>query len=284
MNRYTFWLLLAACLVVAAVVYMVQVRTTVQDLEAEIVALDATAERAEALTGAAVGPKTVEALRERQEEVRSRFKKVAQGFARRDAECLERWFEGLDVPWSKMPLREDFKRLYSLGVDQLLRDADRLLRSAGVENETPSLIEYPWMSGGGLPEKDDLRHLQREFWIQDRIVRSLARHGAWTARPIKPAEVGAAAATGPFDRLRYDVLARVPSERLRFAVHAFDAPWTATYPDGSSETIDLPVLVDNVSVRRLTLDTASANRYPGEPPVEASFYLTVLDLVPERVR
>lgn len=281
MGRFTFWILLAACLLAAGAVYVLEVSRSADELSSQLDVLDRMTERASHLAASAAGPKTVATMGERQQSANIKLERLRSRFAAVDADNIERWFDGLDTPWSEQPLREDFKRFYNLAYDQLVRDASRELEQHGYENVILALIDYPWMAGDTLPTNDEMRMVQREFWIQDRLVHAFSRVGALLTRRIRGGERQAAVGRstgGHFDNVRYDVQVRCSPKNLRRVLHALDRPFEITYRGGEKETMFLNLVIDNVAVRRISVDTATANRYASEPPVEVSFFVTLLDI------
>ena len=281
MGRFTFWLLLAASLVAAGAVYVLEVSDASGDLSSQLEVLDGMSERAERLSATGVGPPTVGTMKSRQKKARSQIAGIEARFRQGEEDNVEHWFPGLRMSWKKQPLREDFKRYYNLGVDQLRRDASNDLEKHGIEDPELHLIEYEWMQGSDLPPNDDLRALQQEFWVQDRLIRAFARVGGVLTRPIRGGERQNAVsrtAGGHFDHVRYDAQVRCSPTNLRRVLHALDRPFDVTFVSGETESMFLNAVVDNVAVRRISVDTATANRYAGEPPIEVSFFITLLDM------
>lgn len=280
MGRYTFWILLGACLLAAGAVYFLEVARPSGELETQAAVLDSMSERADSLGERAIGPATVATMKNRLAAADELTANLEAHFATIDSNNVERWFPGLRLGWSEQPLREEFKRFYNLATDQLVREASKDLEGFGYDDPSLPLIEHPWMRGSDLPPNDRMRGLQQEFWVQDRLVRAFSRVGAVLTRPVRGGErqaaVGASAG-GRFDRVRYDVQVRCKTLHLRRVLHALDRPFEVRFAGGASETMFLGLVVDNVSVRSISVDTATANRYADEPPVEVSFFVTLLD-------
>lgn len=282
MGRFTFWILLAACLMAAGAVYVLKVDNQKRDVEKQARELDAISERGLLAAENAIGDTMLIEQSQQQITAQKTFEATARWFEDRNAQNLSMWFPTLNMrSWAGTPSREDFKRFYNLAVDQLIREVADDLRDHGLEGQTLQLVSHPWMRGDEIPDKADLRALQREFWVQDRLVRAFARAGAVLARPIQGGEsqsgVGVVAGGGPFNRIRYDVRVLCQTRYLEDVLHALDAPFDITHEDGTKELAALPVIVNNVLIQRLNVDATIANRYPEEPPVEVTFFLTVLD-------
>ena len=289
MARLSFWILLFACVVVACSVYVFRVDALAGSVREGSRELQASADRAELAASVAVGGEMLQAQRQARDKAVEAYRNLAAWFNARNDQNLTRWFPDLSVTsWGEEPLREDFKRYYNLARDRLVREIAPDLERHGLQSEIMPLVEHPWLRGEELPEKSELRRYQKDFWVQDRLVRAFVRRGAVLVRPIQGGDnqpgVGLVAGGGPFDEIRYDVRVRCSSLQLLNVLHALDGPVEISHEDGSKEDMSLNVIVDRVEVQRLNVDAALANRYAGEPPVEVTFYLTVLDFDLEKFK
>lgn len=270
--RLRFWLLFAACLAAAGAVWVLAVPKKLQAIEERADDLHATAARASALAPSAIGAVTLESAKAARAEAEVAAKKVAQAFARHDDEHLDRWFPELDLPWTEVPSSEEFERLYLVNLDALLRDATAALEAEGQPGSPIALVSYPWMRDDAKPARLELRDLQREFWVQDRVVRALAAVGARTVEPIaggrEEAAVGLDSAV--FKRLRWRVEAACPPARVRQVLHVFSG--------ATDDGFGLHTLVGRVVVAR-TRAESGAPAAADEPPVRVTFDLSVLDHV-----
>lgn len=288
-SKYLFWVLLALLLLVLALVYILKVNGASSSLKERVGLLDSLSDSAEAGTQDAVGRDQLDEMTSFQSGVKKNvLDKLQASFGRRDQENLDLWFPDLKTEWKAYPAVDQFQRQYELGTDRLAREATGYLAEQGVKDVRTALLEYPPLANDDSStresralQRSEMRRRQREFWIQDHIVRMLARVGGWLSRPIKGGEssgiVGNGASSAAFERTRYNVRARVLSKRLVDALHALDAPITLSDEDGGLFTIALSAVVDNISIRSLDLDLETAEKWGAEPPVEVSFFLTVLD-------
>ena len=288
-SKYLFWVLLALLFVVLGLVYVLKVQRTAQRLSEKVALLNTLSASASTKAPHAVGRKELAEMTEMQNKVRDDvLRKLQASFERRDADNLDLWFPDLKTPWKSSPRVEPFQRQYELARDRLTRETARYLAEQGVKNVSTALLSYESLTNEAYNSKEErarvqkeMRRRQREFWVQDRLARLFARVGAWLSRPIKGGESSGIAANGvssaAFERTRYDVRVRVKSERLQDALHALDAPVTLHSEDGGLLVIALSAVVDNNAIRSLDLDLPLVQKWEGEPPVEVSFYLTILD-------
>lgn len=281
MSNFTFGALLAACILIAAGVYAVKIAPEVRRVEKGALDLRDRAAHGETIAPRAVGEKTFSSQERRQDEVRADLRVIETFFADLDRNGMEQWFPALGLEWEKEPSPADFKRFYNLTSDQLMREVLAETDPKKLEPVARQLREYPWQKGGELPAKEELRSLQRDFWIQDRILRSFARAGAILTKPLGGGEVQKGmhpqAGGAAFDMIRFEAHVRCKSDDVLKVVHALDRPIEVIHEDGRREVIALPVVVDTVTIRTLPLEAAMLARSGGEPPVEATFFLTVLD-------
>ncbi|MCA9321458.1 MAG: hypothetical protein KDB53_12015 [Planctomycetes bacterium] len=288
MAKYSFWILLAACVMASAAIYSVNVNGRLKSLEQTSRDLVAQSAAAEVKSRTGVGPAMLETLQARQTAAHKDLADVKERFRLQDQDHLDHWFAALDIPWGASPDLEEFARQYALASDRLGRELLGNLAAKGVKEVSIPLIAKPWIGGSEKLTKKLAIEAQREFWVQDRLLRAVTRLGAVPLRPIRGGEasdeVGRGAAGGYFDRLRFDLVVHSPAAVVHDLLHAFDGPFDVTHEDGTVETMALLVNVDNVSIKRLTLDSSAANRFRGEPPVEVAFYLTVLDYRPEKAK
>ncbi|MFT7617635.1 MAG: hypothetical protein ACI97A_001274 [Planctomycetota bacterium] len=288
-SKYLFWVLLALLLLVLGLVYVLKVNGAAKSLKERVGLLDLLSVSAETGAKDAVGKNQLVEMTELQKEIKVNVLNKLQGsFARRDQENLDLWFPELKTEWQSHPAVDEFQRQYELAADRLSREAAGYLSEQGVQGVPTSLILHaPLIKNDSstkesrVEQRDEMRRRQREFWVQDHIVRLFARVGAWLPRAIKGGEssgiVGTGASSAAFERTRYDVRVRVPSKRLIDALHALDAPVTLNNEDGGLLTIAISAVIDNVSVRSVDFDLETTQKWGTEPPVEVSFFLTVLD-------
>ncbi len=286
--KYSFWLLLAACVLVAAAVWGLNVKKNVAELGRAAENLAELEKEAQRKAAVGIGPATLESFEAAQEKLWESLRDLEERFLAIDEDNLDHWFDGLDLDWGKLPKPEDFRRQYALARDQQIREVNGILKEKGFDGAVYSPPAPPWLNAAKAPKVKELKALQRAFWIEDRIVRALARFGAVPSAAIEGGDeasgIGSDPAGGLFDRMRYTVKAHCPADQALNASHAFDRPFEVIHEGGDKETMSLPFVVDNISIKRLALDPVTANRYKGTPPVELGFYLTVLDFRPDRAR
>ncbi|HGY91820.1 MAG TPA: hypothetical protein ENK43_11680 [Planctomycetes bacterium] len=287
-GRYSFWLLLAACVVVAAAVWGLNVKKNVAELKREAENLAELEKEAQRTAAVGIGPATLKSFEAAQEELWGKLRALEDRFLAIDEDNLDHWFDGLDLDWRKLPKPEAFRRQFALARDQQIREVNTLLKERGFDGALYSPPAPVWLTADKLPKAKALKRIQRAFWIEDRIVRALARFGAVLSGAVEggeqESEMGSDPAGGLFDRIRYTVKVHCPADQVLNTAHAFDRPFEVTHEGGEKETMSLPFVVDNISIKRLALDSVTANRYKGTPPVEVDFFLTVLDFRPERAR
>ena len=237
MSKYSFWILLALCLLAIAGVFSLKVKPASVELGDDATNLLSLAEIAEREAKMVVGRKQGLQLLERQAVVQSSLKQLRDAFQRRDAENLDFWFPDLGLAWKSAPLVDAFQRQYELAKDRLMREARKELAKQGVKEVTiPLITNEPMTLGSDASHEDkakaiaEMRRRQREFWIQDRLIRSFAKKGAWLARAIKGGEsmgiVASGVSSATFERFRFDIQLYVAGTKLLDAVHALDAPVT----------------------------------------------------------
>jgi hypothetical protein len=295
-SNFTFAVVLGVCVLAAGGVYAGKVARDVRKLDAAAAELRETAAGASSLAKTAVGAATLEAQKTRQDEIRESLKTVEAFFGEVDARSADHWFPSLGIPWSIEPDPVDFKRHYSLAADQLGREAAAALEPRKLGEGGGQLRPYVWQTSPDLPAKADLRALQREFWIQDRIIRAFARTGGLVTKPLEGGEVQRGVrsqSTGAaFDMVRYTVHLRCRPVDLLEVVHSLDGPFEIKHEDGKREEIVLPAVVDNIIVRAMTLDAGVSNHLvaetadgvAGEPPAEVTVFATILDYANEARR
>ncbi len=288
-SKYLFWVLLGLLVVVLSLVYVLKVNRSAQTLSENVRLLNSLSESAIAKAPGAVGKDQVTQLETLQKKVQEDVvTKLEDSFTRRDAEHLDLWFDDLKTPWTSFPLVEDFQRHYQLSRDRLAREATGYLEEQGVTgvaialmNPEPMVPKSDATKTEREAQKVEMRRRQREFWVQDRLVRLFARVGAWLSRPIQGGEssgiVGTGVSSAAFERTRFDVRVRAKGERLLDVIHALDAPVTLADEDGGLMTVAISAIVDNVVITNLELDLALVEKWQDEPPVEVHFYLTILD-------
>ncbi len=287
-GKYSFWLLLAACVVVAAVVWGFNVKRNVAELERATENLAELEKEAQRTAAVGIGPATLKSLEAAQDNLWGSLRDLEERFLVIDEDNLDHWFDGLDLDWNKLPKPENFRRQFALARDQQIREVNGILKERGFDGALFSPPDPAWLSIDKPLKAKALKAIQRTFWIEDRIVRALARFGAVPIGAMdggdEEAVMGSDPAGGLFDRIRYTVKVHCPAEQALNTAHAFDRPFEVTHENGDKETMSLPFVVDNISIKRLALDPVTANRYKGPPPVEMRFFLTVLDFRPERAR
>ncbi|MEE9391134.1 MAG: hypothetical protein V3W41_01375 [Planctomycetota bacterium] len=279
MTRYRFWILFGACVVAAGAVWFLSVPKKLDQIEARASDLHSLAQRADDLAPRAVGAKTLGAQEFALNAARKDLGDLQSEFLDRDAQNLDLWFPELKTSWARRPSAVDFKRYYLVSTDDLRRVLVTAAEQLGAKSAVAALIEYSWMKGDELPPPADLRDLQREFWVQDRLFRAAARYGAL---PVKPMEVGAAeTAVGLgkrlFARRPYRLFMEVPTVELRRLLHAFDGPFKDPSAARIGGTVGMRVLVNQVGVSRLKLDRDVAEGLSRGTRVQVTFDLTVLD-------
>ena len=294
-SKYLFWILLALLVATLALIYFLRVKETAAKLQEHVALLDTLTQSARSKAPAAVGREQLATMIEMQKKVKTDvLERLHASFARRDSDNLDMWFFDLKTPWKTWPKVEDFQRQYDLAVDRLIREARAYLGEQGVRNVSPQLISHEPLTR--MPKetaeqrrklKAEMRRRQKEFWVQDRLVRLFARVGAWLSQPIKGGESMGVAAAGTsgaaFERIRYEVRVQVKGDRILDALHALDGPVTLHGEDGGLLVVALSAIIDNIAIRNLDLTYELTNTWMDEPPVEVVFHLTVLDYIrPQR--
>lgn len=289
-SKYLFWVLLGLLIAVLSLVYFLKVKESAKKLSEHVDHLSQRTVAANNSVVTAVGKGQVAEMLEMQTKVREDvLGRLQASFIDRDNENLDLWFTDLKTPWKTFPPVDDFQRYYDLARDRLARETDNYLSDHGIKGKASQLISYSSltdMPDSSKEEREDvkveMRRRQKEFWIQDRLVRLFARVGGWMARPIKGGASSGISANGvssaAFERTRYDVRVRVKGDRLIDLLHALDAPVTLTSEDGGPLVVALSVVIDNIAIKSLDLDLSLVQNFEdSEPPVEVSFLLTVLD-------
>ncbi len=289
MSKYGFWILLAACLAAIGALYGLEVRKSGRRLEEAANRAREHASDARVLAAEAVGRDAIAGLREAQGKLLAHRDDLAGFFASRDAENLDCWFPDLRMPWKSAPRPEAFRREYQLAQDRLARETRRLLAAAGAPEVAIPLITPdeldPKAFAGPKELGAEMRRRQREFWVQDHLLLAFARQGAWPTRPLRGGEsTGVSTGSGGeavFERFRFDIQVWADPGRVLDVLHAFDAPFVHVTEDGQRIDIALNALIDNVSIRAPELDETLIATFKDRPPVQVSFYLTILDYKPE---
>lgn len=281
MKRYLFHIMMGACLVVLALVYQFCIAMPDRELRNLTTDLQSSASRAQDMAPDAFGDLSLRRVATLQDQADNGLKRIVDAFRRRDADNLDYWFSDLGVEWKDLPKVEDFKRFYALARDRLSRECATQLKAQGLAEARPALITYPWLESSALPTVKELRRLQREFWVQDRTVRALALVGAYPLRPLSSGEAQPPVGLGPnrvgFTRMRFDLQVACRESMLAKTLHAMDAPFRFRTEDGEEVRMALNVVIDNVSIERVTLTKEHLQDTSIDPPVELNFFLTVLD-------
>jgi hypothetical protein len=195
---------------------------------------------------------------------------------------LRGWFPELGIaPFAKeIPDVQRFRQLYLLGQDRLVEDVREKLLLLGIRESGRCFNEHLWMKGDVTPDLGTLTFTQETFWLEDRIMRSLADNGAWLVEPvqIEPAwreRLG----QDPFEERKIDVTARVLPAKAMSAAESL----VVGAKDGASEGQQDRLLsfIDRMSVGR----DPKAQALEGgasEPPVLLSVSLTLIRYRPSR--
>lgn len=286
MSHFTFSIALIVLAIAALGIFLFKVAPEAKTLESAAAQTLDIGDHAAKLSASVIGRPTAEERRKRLAAVGEELTSLDGWFDRVDRAALDRWFPNLGIDWKEMPDPELFKRFYNLAADQMAREVAEVTSRTKLSSPVRAIIDRPWMNGGNVPEKKDLRDLQREFWIQNLVVRGFADKGGVMMRPLGGGEVqtGVGSTIGGvrFDRIRYDALVQCRAADLLNVMHALETSFRVKHEDGKEEEMLPPVIVENVAIRTLVVDGNLAAKYAGDPPLELTFNLAVIDYSSDR--
>ncbi|MBI5779931.1 MAG: hypothetical protein HZA49_10840 [Planctomycetes bacterium] len=131
-------------------------------------------EKIMAKKGEVPSQKWVEAYEARQKELDSEIAGCRNYYIEID-KTLEKWFPGLKIDKNEMPAVGDFKATYLSEKDVTIRQlkAKKLYGASEEESGEENKAEEGKDLGFGEPTADNLKKLQKQFWIQKALFNSI---------------------------------------------------------------------------------------------------------------
>ncbi|MEW6026801.1 MAG: hypothetical protein AB1599_05880 [Planctomycetota bacterium] len=181
MKKNWFILVMAGAIIASLVIFYLGVISYYSRISEETNQLNGYKDRIEKIMtkkGEVPSQKWVAAYEARQKELDSEIAGCRNYYAGID-KTLEKWFPGLAIDKNDMPSVGDFKARYLSEKDVMIRQlkAKKLYGAADEETGEEKKSDEGKDLGFGEPSADNLRKLQKQFWIQKSLFTSIMESG-----------------------------------------------------------------------------------------------------------